>query len=361
LNKKKMEDYMSEHNQTIARPKIEDQIKNTLTGDAKKNALDFVSFVRANGFTSNLIYTSAFDYMTHGVGVVCCFGPNDWCIFWGDDDYFEHEDFPAAEKLKEFAWANVNFCGQCGCPSKPGKRANILGKDFDGVCTSFVFNNPDAEALVHIKKLVLISKLNLTRLMNSYEASMEEREARGKAALLTLEKTPPRGEAVDIDLTTLANENNMKVNYHNGLLKMTTPGDQAKMATGRKFTDTVRIELRAKLTGDEIRLWYIDVLSLFRDGNTFKLLLRDLTNGGKFFGYIDCGIIPDDEFFDIEWIVGREVMAVVINGGLRHACTDYNYIRYYKERPGFTVSSAVSIAAAWGSTVTVESLRVTEI
>ena len=351
---------------TIVRPKYEDEIRKKLTGDALENALNFIAYLRESGFTSNLTYSYVFDYLDHGVGVLYCFSATDWTIFWGDDDFFEYEDCLADEQLKKFAWDHVKICfiaqgKPCGCGSQPGKSATILGKNFENVCTSFEFANPNADDLEYIKKLVEISKYNVTKTINSYALNREEREARGKEALLELEKAPTRGEPIDIDLKTLVNENNMDVKFVDGLLEMTTTGDQAKMVVPNDFSDTIKIQLLAKIDGDEFRIWYKDVLALFREGNGSKMLLRDLANGGKFYGYVDCGVIPSNEYIDIEWIIGRDVMAVKINGEVCHACCDYNYIKYYKTRPGFSISSKVSISAAWGSTITVKHLQITKI
>ncbi len=96
--------------------KIESFIEETLTGDTKNNAIDFVACLRSN------------------------------------------EDFPLDEHLKEIAWKNVDFCGNCGyCTG--GTHKTVFGKEFDNVCrTTMIFSNPNAETLEFMKKMVLIRK-----------------------------------------------------------------------------------------------------------------------------------------------------------------------------------------------------------
>jgi len=52
-------------------------------------------------------------------------------------------------------------------------------------------------------------------------------------------------------------------------------------------------------------------------------------------------------------------MAIKINSGLRYIGDDYEYIKDFNENPGFNLSLPVSFSGA--ATITVESLRVTEL
>ena len=90
-----------------------------------------------------------------------------------------------------------------------------------------------------------------------------------------------------------------------------------------------------------------------------KLLVFNITDG-KFHNYKSEDILAN-EFTDIEWILGRNEMAIKINGELRHFGSDYGYINEFNENSGFSLSSPVFISTTRGSTVTVESLRVTEL
>jgi hypothetical protein len=73
------------------------------------------------------------------------------------------------------------------------------------------------------------------------------------------------------------------------------------------------------------------------------------------------GEVPVGEFADIEWVIGKEAMMIKVNGELRHIGNDYPYVAKYAEDAGYTLNGTVAVAAAWGSTVTVESLSVTEL
>ena len=139
---------------------IEQVFKKQLSGDTLKNALDFVAFVRAKGWTNDDKYSSNFYYMGEPAFVLLCFENENYPEGeWGIYNYpiSDYEGFPLDESMKEFLWANVRFCkGQCGCPNWPrGGNQTVYGKEFESVCSSTImFPNPDAEALEKIKALM---------------------------------------------------------------------------------------------------------------------------------------------------------------------------------------------------------------
>ena len=142
-------------------PAIEEAIREKLKGDAQKNALDFVAFARANGWTNDDEYSSNFYYRGKPTFVLLCFEKSENYPDgeWGIYNYptSEHDDFPLDESMKDFLWANVKTCtGQCGCPNWPrGGNQTVYGKEFQSVCSSTItFSNPDAEALEKIKVLM---------------------------------------------------------------------------------------------------------------------------------------------------------------------------------------------------------------
>ena len=132
---------------------IEDVIREKLTGDTQKNALDFAAFLKANDTFP---------------GCVCAF-PNDnppnWTIFLGGYDCAlcreEYQDYSVDEQLKEFAWAHVHTCvnfasngKECGCGYRPGRHIHLFGKAFDNVCVSILaITNPEGEKLELAKRL----------------------------------------------------------------------------------------------------------------------------------------------------------------------------------------------------------------
>ena len=139
------------------------------------------------------------------------------------------------------------------------------------------------------------------------------------------------------------------------------------VSTPQKFKFPLKIELRAK-TSSEIMIEYatgcLDINWVHKRGSLF---ISDIMGNNDYLNYKKCGIIPLNEFVDIEWILGRDVMAVKINGELRHINNDQKYIKKIKENPDLEISSDVKICADIPEdineivTVTVESLRVTEI
>lgn len=139
---------------------IEEEFINALRGGTLANALDFVAFARANGWTNDDEYRSNFYYMGKPTFVLLCFENEKYPDGeWGIYNYptSEHDDFPLDEGMKEFLWANVRICtGECGCPNWPrGGDKMVYGKEYKSVCSSTImFQNPEAEALEKIKALM---------------------------------------------------------------------------------------------------------------------------------------------------------------------------------------------------------------
>lgn len=163
----------------MSEQRIEDAIKEKLSGDAQKNASDFVAYMRENEMTPEWnggIWICG--YQNKPVCVVYVSGdeqmPGPWTIWHsGYDSKYTPDDIPAGEDadkiglndltadepLKEIAWAHINICGSCGCGRQPGRRTSVFGKEFDNVCTStLAFTNPDAETLTYVKKLAALMK-----------------------------------------------------------------------------------------------------------------------------------------------------------------------------------------------------------
>ena len=159
----------------MSEQRIEDFIVKILSGGEKKNAIDFVEFLRANNMqfersTTNYWADKLYWYVKFQdefVGFIlvngyCSVGdetePEGW-IFWSDNynsDLFA--DFSPDEHTKEIAWKHVDF-GNCG----GGITVKLFGKEFAPVCngTTFRFNNPNSEELDCVKKLVEIRKSDI--------------------------------------------------------------------------------------------------------------------------------------------------------------------------------------------------------
>ena len=162
---------MSEQNNNDSFTKFEEDIKNALSGDMKKNALDFVAFLKAGGMTHD-VHTNVFSYMGKDVCCVTLDGDSHpcgpWTIYWGDFDIYEQDHFKIDEQLKEFVLANIHFCSTYKhntaphCNNSPGINRMIFDNQYKNVCTSSLqFRVPDAGALEKIKKLAELRKSNI--------------------------------------------------------------------------------------------------------------------------------------------------------------------------------------------------------
>jgi hypothetical protein len=70
------------------------------------------------------------------------------------------------------------------------------------------------------------------------------------------------------------------------------------------------------------------------------------------------GRIPENEFADIEWYIGADIMLVKVNGELRYIGGGD---AFFSRVASSAHPEPVRINPAWGSTVTVESLRISEL
>ena len=151
---------------TMAVKRIEDVIGEHLTGDTRKNAQDFTSYLRVDNMTfDDSGYCWSPEYYGKPLFHIKFDGfgnePDKW-IIWSAEDYNGDSADSADERVKQFAWANVCFCGSCGGDCAPGRTVLIFGKQFDKVCHSaLIFVNPDAEAIESLKKLADIRKSNI--------------------------------------------------------------------------------------------------------------------------------------------------------------------------------------------------------
>jgi hypothetical protein len=156
---------MSEKNNEKPQYDLEGNIKDVLKGDALKNALDFAAFLRENGMVATqgeVSYKGQCVCYMHLDGAEQKPGP--WTI-WTNGDYSAAcEDVPMDGRMKEIAWANMNFCASCGGGCSPGTTKTVFGKSFDNVCSSdMAFTNPDAEAVECVKRLLEMKKRDIEK------------------------------------------------------------------------------------------------------------------------------------------------------------------------------------------------------
>jgi len=137
---------------------IEQRLSGVLKEDLLTNALDFVKYLQDIGWTYD--NDGRFYYKEQMTCIVIFFPVDDdprglWVIC--DAPNREYDGYEMSEELKTFARANVMIChGGCGCPDAPrGGDRTIYGQEYKGVCSSDIqFINPDAEALINVKKLM---------------------------------------------------------------------------------------------------------------------------------------------------------------------------------------------------------------
>jgi hypothetical protein len=137
---------------------ISNVINEKLTGEAQKNALDFIDYLGSDVSLIDKEWCWEVIYKDEKVFFLRIGGFQDepnW-LAWSADDY---SNIDIDEKYKTIAWNNLCTCGKCGGQCAPGRRAVIFGKEFENCCTSAImFINPDGDNLDCLKKLADIRK-----------------------------------------------------------------------------------------------------------------------------------------------------------------------------------------------------------
>ena len=151
----------------MANKRIEDVIQKVLTGDAQKNALDFIAHLRAGDEPEKFTIVMNDENDESGwsathLGFIVITGSDDfpgpWTM-WLEANNLGESGAPVDEDVKEFAWTHVSPCGSCGGTCSPGTSTKVFGKGFENVCQhNLMFTNPDAEAVAYMKKIVDIKK-----------------------------------------------------------------------------------------------------------------------------------------------------------------------------------------------------------
>ena len=160
----------------MASRKIEDAINDVLKDGAQQNALDFVTYLRANEIP--LDESENYWEVKYRDECMCYLwidgsdnAPGPWTVWsaqvpgaWPEGDH-GHKNIELLESVQliETVWANVNICGNCGGCDKPGgRKKTILGKGFDNVCVStMAFTNPDTDALKCAKAMIEARKRDI--------------------------------------------------------------------------------------------------------------------------------------------------------------------------------------------------------
>jgi len=108
---------------------FEETIKDTLTGETQKNALNFTAFMAANGITTGenhgtVVYNGKVLAWMHMDGKTDLPGP--WTV-WPDLIGTVPDGFDFDDAMKEIAWKNVNICASCGsdCAPEVTRRSSV--------------------------------------------------------------------------------------------------------------------------------------------------------------------------------------------------------------------------------------------
>ena len=144
------------------RVNLERHMKHVLSGDALKNALNFTEWLKANEMAHTGVHCEV-----HCKGKCACYllvDRKNWTI-WTEGEYDQdRSDIPMDARMKAIAWVNVSRCVSCGNSCSPGNTKIIFGKEFANVCNAvMMFQNPDAETLECVKKLVKLRKQAILR------------------------------------------------------------------------------------------------------------------------------------------------------------------------------------------------------
>jgi len=148
---------------------IESAIKEKLTGEKQKNALDFVASMQENGFSFNGWSDSdseGWDPTYNGKGFGCVLVHDAFMFFIGLAWDCGRNNIDVDDELKEFAWSSMTVCPQSPCepPYCQGENHSknhwqIFGKQYESTCHSpLQFIDPDAKTLDNILKLLLATK-----------------------------------------------------------------------------------------------------------------------------------------------------------------------------------------------------------
>jgi len=204
-----------------------------------------------------------------------------------------------------------------------------------------IYPVPDENGVPVFGSYVACTELNKKEKAKRQKEREEAETSKKASAILieALDKLVPSGESEQ-----------MEVNKQDD-------ARQKGITTAQSFELPVRISLHTKVDEHHTRLSYGKGWLTFLQGS---VNMGDPAEGRPCV-FHECAGIPTGESADIEWILDREFLAIRVNGELRHIGNNYGHIREAKNSRKYKLSSPVTVAAAVGSTATVERLRITEI
>ena len=153
---------------------IENYVEENLTGEARQTALEFIDYLRTNEYEfikDNGYWKDKIYYLIKFRDECVCFvaikdpdEPENLWTIWSDDSR-AYEDDSVEEDIKSIAWQYIDYCVNCGSCGG-GKHKIVFGKNFEKVCRcTFRVNNPKANDLSFLKKIVDLRKKNILNAM----------------------------------------------------------------------------------------------------------------------------------------------------------------------------------------------------
>jgi len=273
-----------------------------------------------------------------------------------DMDYIDIAEMPIAQ-----GWKKVEPCDDIGMPDE-GTMFTAIENTEDFKAASYLFaadifpfTDKNGELIRGtFMACVLLSEQEKAERANVKKAAEESKKAK-PILIKALNNMVPRGKPVEIGLAAF--ENNNGINYTNELLEISK---NANIVTSQNFSAPVKIELRVKVDGCYFLIKYGQGHILIDAANPNGILFVKDIISDKNYSIDNFGNFPVGEFVDLEWVIDTDFMAIKINGEVWHIGNNHQYINELKTNPEYNSSSPITIFPE-AATVTIESLRVTEI
>ena len=150
-----------------AKPKIEDIVRDYLSGEILSNAINFISYLKENKMSPQWSAANSWkvSYKAHNVLFIRLGSESQYYGIDRGSWYVyafigEYEDV-LPDEYKEIVWSNIKYCNKCShCR---GERMMIFGKEFHNVCDSFIAINPDEKVVECIKNIIPMRKKAIDR------------------------------------------------------------------------------------------------------------------------------------------------------------------------------------------------------
>lgn len=143
-------------------PPIEALIEKHLSGAHRRQALQFLAFMRENRMSPQWGSSNSYNFSSKGRRVCILKLQEDGWQLWMNTQY--NEDFnrcfsSESEETRQFLRDTLVYCYGCGS-CKPGIDIDILGYPVKGGCLNPVIRleNPDENKLALARKLALLRK-----------------------------------------------------------------------------------------------------------------------------------------------------------------------------------------------------------